>query len=92
MKSAIELQKPCIKGEIVWREKNFGKMGYLVITSNKEGHSIEYYCPTKTLAEMRVEKLEHDWLSRDWKNKPIFFVKPFRLSDIDLNKLMSEEV
>jgi len=66
-------------------------MIYLVIATDKNGHSIEDHYPTETLANMRVERLEHDWLSREWSNKPIFIVKQFKLSDIDLNKLMSEE-
>lgn len=28
MKNDMELQRSCIKGEIAWREKNFGKMGW----------------------------------------------------------------
>jgi len=62
-------------------------MIYLVIASNKDGHSIDSHWETENGALKRCVKFNERFSHIKFK----FTVKQFKLSDIDLNKLIGEK-
>ena len=67
-------------------------MIYLVIATDKNGHSIDSYHDDGFSANQRIDELDDNWDNSGWINKPTYTVREFKLSEIDVNKLMGQEL